>query len=381
MALSDIAKTVYQSNQDNYNRGQNLQENLRRQDESALKNAVYSQSLQSGKMDMKNAIQDRMIKAYSMFNDMIGGISTLKDPEQYKQALDFAYGTPIAQIVDPKREQYDFFSNQNNIKAIAPALAGYSALVKRGADAKELALEASKTIALIEDYKSKAVKREADIENDKNRLEYDNSKFTYDQDQDQIQNQISQDRLDLDKASQEYKTKTDERKREQNFTKARSYIEDYEAKRNNILSTVQRAMALVNPLAASSGSSILANLGGTEATDLRSLLETIKANLTIAELQKMRQNSPTGGAMGNSSDKDIELLGAVTQSIKPEQSVNQLKENLARIALQVNDAFTRQKQYYQSDYSDFIEKNMNPEAQAVTQPQATNGQIKFIGFE
>ncbi|MGH7464327.1 MAG: hypothetical protein ACREK1_04070, partial [Longimicrobiales bacterium] len=50
---------------------------------------------------------------------------------------------------------------------------------------------------------------------------------------------------------------------------------------------------------------------GTEMHEAWQALEAIKNNIGINELQRMRQSSPTGGAMGNVSDRDIELLTGV----------------------------------------------------------------------
>lgn len=53
------------------------------------------------------------------------------------------------------------------------------------------------------------------------------------------------------------------------------------------------------------------NIAGlSKHKSLNNLVETIKASLSINNLKKMRSESPTGGAMSNVSDKDIELLGS-----------------------------------------------------------------------
>lgn len=69
----------------------------------------------------------------------------------------------------------------------------------------------------------------------------------------------------------------------------------------------------------------------TPAYDYREKLETIKANVAFEELQEMRNNSPTGGTLGNVSDTDIRLLTVTKGSLDPWQSGQQQAEHLQRI--------------------------------------------------
>lgn len=120
-----------------------------------LQERVGDQNIARNRQSMENAIQDRAIKAYTMFNDMVGGAAMLDDPEQYKQALDLAYASPLSQLVDPQKEQYEFLSNHENAKKILPALQGYSALAKQGVDRQKLALESQRVINQIESLKQR----------------------------------------------------------------------------------------------------------------------------------------------------------------------------------------------------------------------------------
>ncbi len=64
---------------------------------------------------------------------------------------------------------------------------------------------------------------------------------------------------------------------------------------------------------------------------LEAKLNTIRANIAFDKLMKIRQSSPTGGAVGNVSDKDIALLQAVLGSLDTEQDPKQLQESLERL--------------------------------------------------
>lgn len=68
-----------------------------------------------------------------------------------------------------------------------------------------------------------------------------------------------------------------------------------------------------------------------DTPDLREKLLTIASNIAITELTKMRQASPTGGAMGNVSDRDMATLMAIKSSLSQEQSPQQLRQTLDRL--------------------------------------------------
>jgi hypothetical protein len=74
-----------------------------------------------------------------------------------------------------------------------------------------------------------------------------------------------------------------------------------------------------------------ANIGGTGARDLRANLDTIRANIGFDQLNQMRQASPTGGALGNVSNQEINYLQAVLGSVDQSQSAGELQRNLRRL--------------------------------------------------
>lgn len=59
----------------------------------------------------------------------------------------------------------------------------------------------------------------------------------------------------------------------------------------------------------------LAGVPFTTANKLKTELAPVLSRLTLEELQRMRAESPTGGAVGNASDKDMELLGSAVSSL------------------------------------------------------------------
>lgn len=68
---------------------------------------------------------------------------------------------------------------------------------------------------------------------------------------------------------------------------------------------------------------------GTAAFDLAANVGTIDANSAFAALQEMRNNSPTGGALGNVTEMELKLLKSQIANLDPNQSQEQFLQNLA----------------------------------------------------
>lgn len=79
------------------------------------------------------------------------------------------------------------------------------------------------------------------------------------------------------------------------------------------------------------GASSLAKLPGTAAADAARLLDSVKANISFQTLTEMRKASPTGGALGAVSDREMSLLQAAMGSLEQSQSAGQFQDNLKRV--------------------------------------------------
>lgn len=104
----------------------------------------------------------------------------------------------------------------------------------------------------------------------------------------------------------------------------------------NVLSAVSEARNLVGINTAGVGSS-LAAIPGTDARDLQSKLETIKANLGFDRLQQMREQSPTGGALGAVAVQELTALQSTVASLDQGQSRAELKKSLEKIDRHYNN--------------------------------------------
>lgn len=77
--------------------------------------------------------------------------------------------------------------------------------------------------------------------------------------------------------------------------------------------------------------STLSNLPGTEAHDTGKLIETVEANTGFDKLQAMRDASPTGGALGQVSERELMFLKAAIGNLQLSQDDEQLADNLKRV--------------------------------------------------
>ena len=122
---------------------------------------------------------------------------------------------------------------------------------------------------------------------------------------------------------------------------------------NTAMDTIKRAYQSLNwsntgPIGAISG----ALPGGGWATDARALITTLKSGLAASALQAMRDASKTGGALGNVSDKDLELLQSKIANLDPNQSEGQLKEQLKVIYDELNAALQTRVNTFDMYYKD-----------------------------
>ena len=102
-------------------------------------------------------------------------------------------------------------------------------------------------------------------------------------------------------------------------------------KTTNLLETIDTALNQVGGNTAGIGGSIMGNVPGSEAVDLEANLDTISAQLGFDQLQAMRDASPTGGALGQVSERELIALQSTVASLKQKQSAAQLRVNIDKV--------------------------------------------------
>lgn len=86
--------------------------------------------------------------------------------------------------------------------------------------------------------------------------------------------------------------------------------------------------------------SLLASIPGSSAMDLKSTITTIKANIGFDRLQRMRAESPTGGALGQVAVQELVALQSTIANLDTAQSTEQFKANM-KIAMNQYDSWLR----------------------------------------
>ena len=92
--------------------------------------------------------------------------------------------------------------------------------------------------------------------------------------------------------------------------------------------------------------SVLANWPETDARDFKTNMEALKANIGFNELTAMREASKTGGALGNVSNVELNLLTSALAGLDQAQSPAQVIENLKKAKASVmrwRDAVTKNR--------------------------------------
>ena len=99
-------------------------------------------------------------------------------------------------------------------------------------------------------------------------------------------------------------------------------LKDYENKVLGLLNDkdLGKALGFTGPT--------LSKIGGTKAADIAAEIESLKAQTSLDQLQEMRRNSPTGGALGNVSDAEGRRLENAKAALETKQSEPNFRKNL-----------------------------------------------------
>ena len=89
-----------------------------------------------------------------------------------------------------------------------------------------------------------------------------------------------------------------------------------------------------------------ATIPGTDAANFKAGLETLKSQVAFGVLQNMRNNSKTGGALGQVSDKEGQLLQANLAALDRAQSPEAFRAALGRIVTYTEQAKDRLRSAY-----------------------------------
>jgi len=108
---------------------------------------------------------------------------------------------------------------------------------------------------------------------------------------------------------------------------------------DSVLEEVDRAttMAKTSPTATGVTGAATGPVPGTPSYKLRKVLGTVQANLGFDKLQDMRNNSPTGGALGQVSERELAFLQATITALDPNMGEEELLKSLEKIKRHYNN--------------------------------------------
>ena len=83
--------------------------------------------------------------------------------------------------------------------------------------------------------------------------------------------------------------------------------------------------------------SINRKIAGTTAFALARKIETIQANLSFDRIAEMRKNSPTGGDLGQVSERELVLLGAAVVALNQANKEDEVNRAFTKILFHYNN--------------------------------------------
>ena len=113
---------------------------------------------------------------------------------------------------------------------------------------------------------------------------------------------------------------------------------------------ITEAIALADATTTGFAGSAFSSIPGTPAFRLKTILDTIRANVGFEALSEMRQNSPMGGALGNVSDMENKLLQATIAAMEQGLDSTSLKTNLEKVRAARNGALKRVREAFDIDF-------------------------------
>ena len=117
---------------------------------------------------------------------------------------------------------------------------------------------------------------------------------------------------------------------------------------------------------------LMSNIPGTGAYNVKEIVESLEAKLAFASLGDLRQQSKTGGALGQVSDKEEQMLKKAIASLKLAQSEEDVRRALSDVVNYSQGAKSRLLKAYEQTYA---EKPDLTEYHTITSPKNPNERV------
>jgi hypothetical protein len=99
------------------------------------------------------------------------------------------------------------------------------------------------------------------------------------------------------------------------------------------------------------------DIPGSDAANAQAMFDTLKSQIGFGVLQDMRQNSKTGGALGNVSDAEGKRLEANLAALSRKQSTDELIKNLDKVIEYTDTAKARLSDAFNMKHAQFLGRN------------------------
>ena len=108
---------------------------------------------------------------------------------------------------------------------------------------------------------------------------------------------------------------------------------------DNLVGEIDKAITRTETSETATGipGAVTATIPGSPSYNLRRNITTIKANIGFDRLQAMRDASPTGGALGNVSEREIDALQSTIAALDPNMGDAELIEALNKVKNHYNN--------------------------------------------
>lgn len=138
----------------------------------------------------------------------------------------------------------------------------------------------------------------------------------------------------------------------QSATAAKFAVRDQLRQGANVMDKAQRAGKNIGFFTTGATGALFGLVAGTGAYDQKATVETLEADAAFSALQRMRDASKTGGALGNVSERELDLLKATAGSLRVGQSEEQFRENLGQYVERYNEAMLNVYDAFVADYGE-----------------------------
>ncbi len=106
---------------------------------------------------------------------------------------------------------------------------------------------------------------------------------------------------------------------------------------NAIVATTDKVLADMGTWSTGFLGAVAGAIPGSNAYNVQRNVDTIKANLGFQALDAMRAASPTGGALGSITERELAMLQATVASLDTWQTYSQLQANLLKVKQHLNN--------------------------------------------